>query len=88
MLEEAADYVLKPDLRLSKGCTTPASGKPQLRGGKPQLLVFDVREGWEPLCAFLDKPVPDRSAFGRLDLFFPFRDGWDSARVHCGADST
>lgn len=24
-----------------------------------QLLVFDVREGWEPLCTFLDKPVPD-----------------------------
>jgi hypothetical protein len=23
-----------------------------------RLLVFDVREGWEPLCAFLDKPVP------------------------------
>lgn len=23
-----------------------------------QLLVFDVREGWEPLCAFLDVPVP------------------------------
>ena len=24
-----------------------------------QLLVFDVREGWEPLCKFLDLPVPD-----------------------------
>merc|ERR1719320_832366 len=24
-----------------------------------QLLVFDVREGWEPLCKFLDVPVPD-----------------------------
>lgn len=24
-----------------------------------RLLVFDVREGWEPLCAFLDVPVPD-----------------------------
>lgn len=24
-----------------------------------RLLVFDVREGWEPLCAFLDRPVPD-----------------------------
>lgn len=23
-----------------------------------QLLQFDVREGWEPLCAFLDVPVP------------------------------
>lgn len=24
-----------------------------------RLLTFDVREGWEPLCAFLDVPVPD-----------------------------
>eukprot|EP00930_Biecheleria_cincta_P045332 TRINITY_DN31254_c0_g1_i1.p1 TRINITY_DN31254_c0_g1~~TRINITY_DN31254_c0_g1_i1.p1 ORF type:complete len:290 (-),score=50.23 TRINITY_DN31254_c0_g1_i1:275-1045(-) len=26
---------------------------------KNRLLVFDVREGWEPLCAFLGKPIPD-----------------------------
>jgi hypothetical protein len=24
-----------------------------------RLLVFDVAEGWEPLCQFLDVPVPD-----------------------------
>jgi hypothetical protein len=24
-----------------------------------RLLVFDVKEGWEPLCRFLDVPVPD-----------------------------
>lgn len=24
-----------------------------------RLLVFDVRQGWEPLCAFLGSPVPD-----------------------------
>jgi len=24
-----------------------------------RLLVFDVREGWEPLCAFLEREVPD-----------------------------
>jgi hypothetical protein len=24
-----------------------------------RLLVFNVREGWAPLCAFLGKPVPD-----------------------------
>jgi len=24
-----------------------------------QLLVFDCREGWEPLCKFLGKPIPD-----------------------------
>jgi hypothetical protein len=25
----------------------------------PRLLVYDVREGWEPLCAWLGVPVPD-----------------------------
>lgn len=24
-----------------------------------RLLVFDVREGWEPLCAFLQRPIPE-----------------------------
>eukprot|EP00049_Salpingoeca_infusionum_P023079 m.10324 g.10324 ORF g.10324 m.10324 type:complete len:259 (+) comp5545_c0_seq1:104-880(+) len=24
-----------------------------------QLLVFNVKQGWEPLCTFLGKPVPD-----------------------------
>jgi Sulfotransferase domain len=36
-----------------------------------QLLVYEVKQGWEPLCAFLGKPVPsedfprsnDRAAF-------------------------
>ena len=26
---------------------------------KDRLLVFDVKEGWNPLCKFLDVPVPD-----------------------------
>jgi hypothetical protein len=25
---------------------------------KDRLLVFEVKEGWGPLCAFLDKPLP------------------------------
>ncbi len=25
-----------------------------------QLLVFEVREGWEPLCTFLNKPIPEQ----------------------------
>lgn len=25
---------------------------------KEQLLVYDVREGWEPLCSFLSVPIP------------------------------
>ena len=24
-----------------------------------QLLIFDVKEGWAPLCHFLELPVPD-----------------------------
>jgi hypothetical protein len=31
-----------------------------------RLLVFDVAEGWEPLCAFLDVPVPSHP-FPRLN---------------------
>lgn len=31
-----------------------------------RLLVFDVREGWAPLCAFLDVPIPDEP-FPRLN---------------------
>jgi Sulfotransferase domain len=31
-----------------------------------RLLVFDVTEGWEPLCAFLGAPVPD-GAFPRTN---------------------
>ena len=26
---------------------------------KHRLLVFDVKEGWHPLCQFLDLPVPE-----------------------------
>ena len=31
-----------------------------------RLLVFDVGQGWAPLCAFLDVPIPDRP-FPRLN---------------------
>ncbi len=31
-----------------------------------QLLIFEVKDGWEPLCAFLDVPVPD-SEFPRTN---------------------
>ena len=32
-----------------------------------QLLVFDVNEGWEPLCHFLEVPVPRDQDFPRLN---------------------
>ena len=34
--------------------------------GPDRLLVFEVADGWEPLCAFLGVPVPDRP-FPRLN---------------------
>jgi hypothetical protein len=37
-----------------------------------QLLVFDVRDGWEPLCAFLDVAVPD-TEFPRTNSTAEFR---------------
>ena len=36
-----------------------------------RLLVFDVREGWQPLCSFLQLPVPD----------FPFPNVNDTATM-------
>jgi hypothetical protein len=38
-----------------------------------RLLVYDVREGWEPLCAFLQRPVPD-TPFPRVNSRDEFHD--------------
>lgn len=52
---------------------------------RERLLVFNVKEGWEPLCRFLDKDVPpwefprgnDREGFVRaLDIY--------NAQIHAG----
>jgi hypothetical protein len=45
-----------------------------------ELLVYDVAEGWPPLCEFLDTPVPDEP-FPRLNSTAEFRvwTGLDSA---------
>lgn len=39
-----------------------------VKAGLPpeRLLVFEVKDGWQPLCAFLGKPVPD-TPFPRLN---------------------
>ncbi|MEW9550771.1 sulfotransferase family protein [Nonomuraea sp. NPDC050783] len=41
----------------------------QVREGLPpeRLLVFDVREGWEPLCRFLEVDVPEGERFPHLN---------------------
>ena len=32
-----------------------------------QLLVFDVTHGWQPLCEFLNKQIPENIPFPRLN---------------------
>jgi hypothetical protein len=41
-----------------------------------RLLVFDVKQGWEPLCAFLGLPVPDQP-FPHVNDTAAF---WENAR--------
>ncbi|MDJ0955772.1 MAG: sulfotransferase [Arenicellales bacterium] len=36
-----------------------------------RLLVYEVKEGWEPLCRFLDVPIPDES-FPRVNTSSEF----------------
>jgi hypothetical protein len=38
-----------------------------------RLLVYDVQQGWEPLCAFLGVPIPDGQEFPRLNDTASFR---------------
>jgi hypothetical protein len=45
-----------------------------------RLLTFDVREGWEPLCAFLGSPVPPIS-FPNLNSSKHFAEKWDEANA-------
>eukprot|EP00928_Gymnodinium_smaydae_P062058 TRINITY_DN459_c0_g1_i15.p1 TRINITY_DN459_c0_g1~~TRINITY_DN459_c0_g1_i15.p1 ORF type:complete len:679 (+),score=105.56 TRINITY_DN459_c0_g1_i15:53-2089(+) len=39
-----------------------------LDDGSPQLLVFDVSEGWAPLCQFLKKEIPSQDFPTKEDL--------------------
>ena len=39
-----------------------------------RLLVFDVKQGWQPLCAFLGVPVPDEEPFPRVNDTAAFQD--------------
>jgi hypothetical protein len=46
---------------------------------KDRLLVYEVGQGWEPLCSFLDVPVPD-TPFPRM-CSFSGMSGLSSVRV-------
>ncbi|MGP4091135.1 sulfotransferase family protein [Streptomyces sp. KR55] len=48
-----------------------------------RLLVFEVRQGWEPLCAFLGVPVPDEP-FPRSNDRAAFRQLMDRRRTAGG----
>ena len=45
-----------------------------------RLLVYDVGEGWEPLCAFLGVPVPTGQEFPRLNDTAAFKERQQSRR--------
>jgi hypothetical protein len=45
----------------------------QRRVPAERLLVYDVKQGWEPLCAFLGVPVPQGKPFPRLNDTAEFR---------------
>jgi hypothetical protein len=40
-----------------------------------KLLEFDLREGWDPLCQFLNKPVPTGNPFPHVNTRARFRKG-------------
>jgi Sulfotransferase domain len=40
---------------------------------RDRLLIYEVREGWAPLCAFLGVPIPDGKPFPRLNDSATFR---------------
>ena len=49
-----------------------------------RLLVFDVKEGWEPLCAFLGVPVPEDEPFPHVNdtaAFHEFTHADDTAAL-------
>lgn len=45
-----------------------------------KLLVYEVKEGWESLCRFLDVPVPEGKPFPRLNDRQTFRDRIEEGR--------
>ena len=45
-----------------------------------RLLVYEISQGWEPLCAFLGLPVPEGKPFPHLNDAAEFR-----ARIERGA---
>jgi len=51
MIEEDRDFAIEVFNRHIESVMTRVPAQ--------KLLVFDVKEGWGPLCSFLDVPVPE-----------------------------
>ena len=47
-----------------------------------RLLEYEVREGWVPLCEFLDKDVPATVSFPRVNDTKSFRDSADRSTMN------
>jgi hypothetical protein len=52
-----------------------------------RLLVYEVQDGWEPLCRFLDVPVPEAKPFPRLNDTAAFQQRAQD-RVRSAAEAT
>jgi Sulfotransferase domain len=46
-----------------------------------RLLVYDVKEGWEPLCSFLSVPMPPGQEFPRLNDTAAFKERRELRRL-------
>ena len=80
LMEMAAEIVVKQtfggrlDDRAHALAVYRAHGEAVRRTIAPErLLAIDVSQGWEPLCAFLEVPVPD-VAFPRTNTGEEFRE--------------
>ena len=49
-----------------------------------RLLVYEVSQGWGPLCEFLGVPVPDGKPFPHLNDAAEFRAGSTASPASCG----
>lgn len=53
---------------------------------KHQFLEYDVKEGWEPLCEFLGKEVPEKS-FPRADDWLAYKKANGTGTVNAESSS-
>ena len=52
-----------------------------------RLLVYEISQGWGPLCAFLGVPVPEGKPFPHLNDAAEFRAGSRPPPASCGSSA-